>query len=69
MRGQDWDEEGDEKGPGGTHEEERVLKELRTVYRQADAAYAPFSCPASGTAPRASASATAWMIPMSGSCF
>ncbi|WNG19871.1 YkgJ family cysteine cluster protein [Cystobacter fuscus] len=53
MRGQDWDEEGGEAGderpsPGGTHEEERALKELRTVYRQADAAYAPFSCPASG---------------------
>jgi hypothetical protein len=30
------------------HAEERVLRELRAVYRHADAAYAPFSCPASG---------------------
>jgi len=51
MRGQDWeDEDTDGAAPptGNAHEEERVLKELRTVYRQADAAYAPFSCPASG---------------------
>lgn len=52
MRGQDWDEDdGEPHAPGnarGVHEEERALKELRTVYRQADAAYAPFSCPASG---------------------
>ena len=27
---------------------ERALKEVRAIYRQADAAYAPFSCPASG---------------------
>jgi uncharacterized protein len=52
MRGQDWDDEredADDEAPrGGTHAEERALKELRTVYRQADAAYAPYSCPASG---------------------
>ncbi|MFP2934035.1 YkgJ family cysteine cluster protein [Pyxidicoccus sp. 3LG] len=48
MRTRDWDEPDDESPAGGTRERERALKETRTVYRQADAAYAPFSCPASG---------------------
>ncbi len=29
-------------------EETRAVQELRVIYRQADAAYAPYSCPASG---------------------
>jgi hypothetical protein len=48
MRTRDWDEPDDESPLGGTREQERALKEVRAVYRQADAAYAPFSCPASG---------------------
>ena len=40
----DWEERDD--APALTLE--RALKELRAIYRQADAAYAPFSCPASG---------------------
>ncbi len=43
----DWDEE-DDAPRGGTRERERAQKEVRAVYRQADAAYAPYSCPASG---------------------
>ena len=52
MRGREWDDEDEDEAapspPGSAHEEERALKELRTVYQRADAAYAPFSCPASG---------------------
>jgi Fe-S-cluster containining protein len=50
MRAEDWqDEEADEApAPGGARVEEQALRELRAVYRQADAAYAPFSCSASG---------------------
>jgi Fe-S-cluster containining protein len=48
MRTRNWDEEEDDSLTGGTRERERARKEVRTVYRQADAAYAPFSCPASG---------------------
>jgi len=49
MSRRDWDDEGEDARPlGGTRERERALKEVRAVYRQADAAYAPFSCPASG---------------------
>jgi putative zinc- or iron-chelating protein len=49
MRHPDWDDTDDE-APSGTRarEEARALQELRAIYRQADAAYAPFSCPASG---------------------
>ncbi len=43
----DWDDE-DDAPRGGTRERERALKEVRAIYRQADAAYAPYSCPASG---------------------
>ncbi|HSP80581.1 MAG TPA: YkgJ family cysteine cluster protein [Myxococcaceae bacterium] len=47
MREEDWEEEEAPTAPGA-REEARALKELRAIYRQADAAYAPFSCPASG---------------------
>jgi uncharacterized protein len=46
---QDWDDDIDETPTAmGAREEARALQELRAIYRQADAAYAPFSCPASG---------------------
>ncbi|MBJ6764771.1 YkgJ family cysteine cluster protein [Myxococcaceae bacterium JPH2] len=45
---QDWDEDDGEPPPGGSRAWDRALREVRAVYRQADAAYAPFSCPASG---------------------
>jgi len=49
MRHQDWDDDTDEAPTAtGAREEARALQELRAIYRQADAAYAPFSCPASG---------------------
>jgi len=52
MRHGDWDDEEDvpEAGPAspGGREEQQALQELRAVYRHADAAYAPFSCSASG---------------------
>src|SRR5689334_4303773 len=48
MRPQDWDDEDDSPPATGAVAETRALRELRAVYRQADAAYAPFSCPASG---------------------
>lgn len=45
----DWDDDIDEAPPApGAREDARALQELRAIYRQADAAYAPFSCPASG---------------------
>ena len=45
----DWDDDIDEAPSApGAREEARALQELRAIYRQADAAYAPFSCPASG---------------------
>jgi Fe-S-cluster containining protein len=47
MRARDWDDE--EEAPAtAAVAEARALSELRAIYRQADAAYAPFSCPASG---------------------
>jgi Fe-S-cluster containining protein len=47
MRARDWDDE--EQAPAtAAIAEARALSELRAIYRQADAAYAPFSCPASG---------------------
>jgi uncharacterized protein len=48
MRPRNWDDEDDSPVATGAVAETRALRELRTVYRQADAAYAPFSCPASG---------------------
>ncbi|WP_163865186.1 YkgJ family cysteine cluster protein [Myxococcus eversor] len=48
MRTRDWDEGEDAPATGGTREKERALKEVRAIYRQADTAYVPFSCPASG---------------------
>jgi Fe-S-cluster containining protein len=49
MRQKDWDDDsGEALSPTGAREEARALQELRAIYRQADAAYAPFSCPASG---------------------
>lgn len=50
MRRQDWEEDEPEEhpAPAGAREEARALQELRVIYRQADAAYAPFSCSASG---------------------
>jgi uncharacterized protein len=47
MRSRDWED--DEEAPAtAAVAEARALGELRAIYRQADAAYAPFSCPASG---------------------
>ncbi len=49
MRRQDWEDETNEAPSSpGAHGEARALQELRVIYRPADAAYAPFSCPASG---------------------
>jgi hypothetical protein len=49
MRPEEWEDEAEEApAPGGSRGEERALRELRALYRQADAAYAPFSCAASG---------------------
>jgi uncharacterized protein len=52
MRRSGWDDEEDapEGGPAvpGGREEHHALQELRAVYRHADAAYAPYSCSASG---------------------
>ena len=49
MRAEDWQDDADEAPtPGGPRAEEQALRELRAIYRQADAAYAPYSCPASG---------------------
>ncbi|HYH99040.1 YkgJ family cysteine cluster protein [Hyalangium sp.] len=47
MRPRNWDDE-DEALVTGAVAETRALRELRAIYRQADAAYAPFSCPSSG---------------------
>jgi Fe-S-cluster containining protein len=47
MRARDWDDEEQAPAPSAIAEG-RALSELRAIYRQADAAYAPFSCPASG---------------------
>jgi Fe-S-cluster containining protein len=47
MRTRDWDDEEQAPAPAAVAEA-RALSELRAIYRQADAAYAPFSCPASG---------------------
>ncbi len=48
-RGPHWDDETEDPARAPSpHEEARALQELRVLYRQADAAYAPFSCPASG---------------------
>ncbi|RYZ37519.1 MAG: YkgJ family cysteine cluster protein [Myxococcaceae bacterium] len=48
MARRDWDDADDEVPASGTREMERAMQETRTVYRQADTAYAPFSCSASG---------------------
>ncbi|MFB1481370.1 YkgJ family cysteine cluster protein [Corallococcus sp. RDP092CA] len=48
MARRDWDDGDDETPAPGTRALERALQETRAVYRQADAAYAPYSCPASG---------------------
>ena len=52
MRRGDWEDEEETAEPGpaapGGREEQHALQELRAVYRHADAAYAPYSCSASG---------------------
>lgn len=48
MLPRDWDDEDEAPQAGEARLEARALQELRVLYRQADAAYAPFSCPASG---------------------
>jgi hypothetical protein len=48
MRPEDWQDEVEEAPAHGSRVEAQALRELRALYRQADAAYAPFSCPASG---------------------
>jgi Fe-S-cluster containining protein len=48
MRPRNWDDEDEAPPASGALAETRALRELRAIYRQADAAYAPFSCPASG---------------------
>lgn len=51
MRHLEWEDDtrATEEAPAaGAREEARALRELRAVYRHADEAYAPFSCPASG---------------------
>jgi Fe-S-cluster containining protein len=48
MVSRDWDDEDEPPTATGAVAEARALRELRAIYRQADAAYAPFSCPASG---------------------
>lgn len=47
MQPRDWDDE-DEAPRASEIAEARALQELRVIYQRADAAYAPFSCPASG---------------------
>jgi Fe-S-cluster containining protein len=48
MQQRNWDDEDEAPAATGALAEARALRELRAIYRQADAAYAPFSCPASG---------------------
>ncbi|RKH59063.1 YkgJ family cysteine cluster protein [Corallococcus aberystwythensis] len=48
MARRDWDDADDEAPASGTRALERALQETRSVYRQADAVYGPYSCPASG---------------------
>jgi putative zinc- or iron-chelating protein len=48
MGSHDWDQEEEPPTATGAVAEARALRELRALYRHADAAYAPFSCPASG---------------------
>jgi Fe-S-cluster containining protein len=48
MRARDWDDEDKAPETGAAVAEARALQELRVIYQRADAAYAPFSCPASG---------------------
>lgn len=48
MPPRNWDDENEAPSATGAIAEARALRELRAIYRQADAAYAPFSCPASG---------------------
>jgi GAF domain-containing protein len=48
MRARDWDDEGEAPETGAAVAEGRALQELRVIYQRADAAYAPYSCPASG---------------------
>jgi uncharacterized protein len=43
-----WDDESEAPQAKEALLEARALQELRVLYRQADTAYAPFSCPASG---------------------
>jgi hypothetical protein len=48
MPPRNWDDEDEAPTATGAIAEVRALRELLAIYRQADAAYAPFSCPASG---------------------
>jgi Fe-S-cluster containining protein len=48
MRARSWDDEDGAPTATGAIAEARALRELQAIYRQADTAYAPFSCPASG---------------------
>jgi uncharacterized protein len=48
MRARNWEDEEEAPTATGAVAEVRALRELRVIYRQADEAYAPFSCPASG---------------------
>ncbi|MBN1207898.1 MAG: YkgJ family cysteine cluster protein [Myxococcaceae bacterium] len=48
MRPRNWDDEAEAPTAIGALAEARAVRELRAIYRQADAAYAPYSCPASG---------------------
>jgi hypothetical protein len=48
MQARDWDDENEPPETGAAVAEARALKELRVIYQRADAAYAPFSCRASG---------------------
>ena len=48
MRARDWDDENETPEADEAVAEARALQELRVIYQRADAAYAPYSCPASG---------------------
>ncbi|ADO73988.1 YkgJ family cysteine cluster protein [Stigmatella aurantiaca] len=48
MSPRDWDDEDEAPRAHETVLEARAIQEVRVLYRQADTAYAPFSCPASG---------------------
>jgi hypothetical protein len=48
MRARHWDDESETPETGEAVAEARALQELRVIYQRADAAYAPYSCLASG---------------------